>query len=173
MSCSHFYISSLSHQKGRFSRFIQRWFFLSYCRFTVTFLQVWECLVYCGLTFRLTCLRLFRLEFKIASPTNLFVSHNDCESREIFTFTTKFSEGSASVSIATSSNVCFHHFPAVFLLRWRKPFFKKKKLHLSLIFFVLLCFSQLMAAVGNSAARAKYEQKVPAFYYRPTHTDCK
>ncbi|XP_039892616.1 arf-GAP with dual PH domain-containing protein 1 isoform X2 [Simochromis diagramma] len=32
---------------------------------------------------------------------------------------------------------------------------------------------QLMAAMGNSAAKAKYEQKVPAFYYRPTHTDCK
>ncbi|MED6261943.1 hypothetical protein ATANTOWER_012281 [Ataeniobius toweri] len=27
--------------------------------------------------------------------------------------------------------------------------------------------------MGNSAAKAKYEQKVPAFYYRPTHTDCK
>eukprot|EP00066_Takifugu_rubripes_P000828 XP_003961593.1 PREDICTED: arf-GAP with dual PH domain-containing protein 1-like [Takifugu rubripes] len=32
---------------------------------------------------------------------------------------------------------------------------------------------ELVAAVGNSAARAKYEQKVPAFYYRPIHTDCK
>ncbi|KAF0025126.1 hypothetical protein F2P81_022007 [Scophthalmus maximus] len=32
---------------------------------------------------------------------------------------------------------------------------------------------ELMAAMGNDAARAKYEQKVPAFYYRPTHTDCK
>ncbi|KAM4624606.1 arf-GAP with dual PH domain-containing protein 1-like [Polymixia lowei] len=32
---------------------------------------------------------------------------------------------------------------------------------------------ELMAAMGNSAAKAKYEQKVPAFYYRPTHTDCK
>uniref|UniRef100_A0A0F8AGY2 Arf-GAP with dual PH domain-containing protein 1 n=1 Tax=Larimichthys crocea TaxID=215358 RepID=A0A0F8AGY2_LARCR len=27
--------------------------------------------------------------------------------------------------------------------------------------------------MGNNAAKAKYEQKVPAFYYRPTHTDCK
>uniref|UniRef100_A0A1A8Q1T9 ArfGAP with dual PH domains 1 n=1 Tax=Nothobranchius pienaari TaxID=704102 RepID=A0A1A8Q1T9_9TELE len=32
---------------------------------------------------------------------------------------------------------------------------------------------ELMAAVGNNAAKAKYEQKVPAFYYRPTHSDCK
>uniref|UniRef100_A0A3P8X1J2 Arf-GAP domain-containing protein n=1 Tax=Cynoglossus semilaevis TaxID=244447 RepID=A0A3P8X1J2_CYNSE len=32
---------------------------------------------------------------------------------------------------------------------------------------------EIMAAMGNDAARAKYEQKVPAFYYRPTHTDCK
>ncbi|CAJ1081261.1 arf-GAP with dual PH domain-containing protein 1-like [Xyrichtys novacula] len=32
---------------------------------------------------------------------------------------------------------------------------------------------ELMAALGNTAAKAKYEQKVPAFYYRPTHTDCK
>lgn len=32
---------------------------------------------------------------------------------------------------------------------------------------------ELMAAMGNNAAKAKYEQKVPAFYYRPTHTDCK
>ncbi|XP_015239125.1 arf-GAP with dual PH domain-containing protein 1 isoform X2 [Cyprinodon tularosa] len=32
---------------------------------------------------------------------------------------------------------------------------------------------ELMAAVGNSAAKAKYEQKVPPFYYRPMHTDCK
>ncbi|XP_075889952.1 arf-GAP with dual PH domain-containing protein 1-like isoform X2 [Nelusetta ayraudi] len=32
---------------------------------------------------------------------------------------------------------------------------------------------ELMAAVGNNAAKAKYEQKVPPFYYRPTHTDCK
>uniref|UniRef100_M4ASB6 ArfGAP with dual PH domains 1 n=1 Tax=Xiphophorus maculatus TaxID=8083 RepID=M4ASB6_XIPMA len=32
---------------------------------------------------------------------------------------------------------------------------------------------ELMAAMGNGAAKAKYEQKVPAFYYRPTHTDCK
>ncbi|XP_062234902.1 arf-GAP with dual PH domain-containing protein 1 isoform X1 [Platichthys flesus] len=31
---------------------------------------------------------------------------------------------------------------------------------------------ELMAAMGNNAAKAKYEQKVPAFYYRPTHTDC-
>lgn len=40
-----------------------------------------------------------------------------------------------------------------------------------------LCFPvfplQLMAAMGNNAAKAKYEQKVPAFYYRPTHSDCK
>lgn len=32
---------------------------------------------------------------------------------------------------------------------------------------------ELVAAMGNNAAKAKYEQKVPAFYYRPTHTDCK
>ncbi|KAM7382074.1 hypothetical protein PAMA_012780 [Pampus argenteus] len=32
---------------------------------------------------------------------------------------------------------------------------------------------ELMAAMGNNGAKAKYEQKVPAFYYRPTHTDCK
>ncbi|XP_031698839.1 arf-GAP with dual PH domain-containing protein 1-like isoform X1 [Anarrhichthys ocellatus] len=32
---------------------------------------------------------------------------------------------------------------------------------------------ELMATTGNNAAKAKYEQKVPAFYYRPTHTDCK
>ncbi|XP_061823255.1 arf-GAP with dual PH domain-containing protein 1-like isoform X1 [Nerophis lumbriciformis] len=32
---------------------------------------------------------------------------------------------------------------------------------------------ELMAAMGNNVAKAKYEQKVPAFYYRPKHTDCK
>uniref|UniRef100_A0A8C3AWW3 ArfGAP with dual PH domains 1 n=1 Tax=Cyclopterus lumpus TaxID=8103 RepID=A0A8C3AWW3_CYCLU len=32
---------------------------------------------------------------------------------------------------------------------------------------------ELTATKGNNAAKAKYEQKVPAFYYRPTHTDCK
>ncbi|XP_021431561.1 arf-GAP with dual PH domain-containing protein 1 isoform X1 [Oncorhynchus mykiss] len=32
---------------------------------------------------------------------------------------------------------------------------------------------ELMAAMGNEPAKAKYEQKVPAFYYRPKHTDCK
>ncbi|XP_046887601.1 arf-GAP with dual PH domain-containing protein 1 [Hypomesus transpacificus] len=32
---------------------------------------------------------------------------------------------------------------------------------------------ELMAAVGNTTAKAKYEQKVPPFYYRPRHTDCK
>lgn len=31
---------------------------------------------------------------------------------------------------------------------------------------------QFMNAVGNDATKAKYEQLVPAFYYRPTHTDC-
>jgi hypothetical protein len=30
-----------------------------------------------------------------------------------------------------------------------------------------------MSSAGNRAARVKYEQKVPPFYYRPTHTDCK
>nr|XP_049614649.1 arf-GAP with dual PH domain-containing protein 1 isoform X5 [Syngnathus scovelli] len=32
---------------------------------------------------------------------------------------------------------------------------------------------EIMADLGNNAAQAKYEQNVPAFYYRPTHTDCK
>uniref|UniRef100_A0A4W5Q0R7 ArfGAP with dual PH domains 1 n=2 Tax=Hucho hucho TaxID=62062 RepID=A0A4W5Q0R7_9TELE len=31
---------------------------------------------------------------------------------------------------------------------------------------------EFMASNGNDAAKAKYEQKVPVFYYRPTHTDC-
>ncbi|CAL8263102.1 unnamed protein product, partial [Arctogadus glacialis] len=31
---------------------------------------------------------------------------------------------------------------------------------------------ELMSSAGNRAARVKYEQKVPPFYYRPTHTDC-
>ncbi|XP_034568171.1 arf-GAP with dual PH domain-containing protein 1-like [Notolabrus celidotus] len=31
---------------------------------------------------------------------------------------------------------------------------------------------QLVNSVGNNAAKAKYEQIVPAFYYRPTHKDC-
>uniref|UniRef100_A0A8C7NB16 ArfGAP with dual PH domains 1 n=1 Tax=Oncorhynchus kisutch TaxID=8019 RepID=A0A8C7NB16_ONCKI len=31
---------------------------------------------------------------------------------------------------------------------------------------------EFMASNGNNAAKAKYEQKVPVFYYRPTHTDC-
>ncbi|KAG9264561.1 arf-GAP with dual PH domain-containing protein 1 isoform X1 [Astyanax mexicanus] len=31
---------------------------------------------------------------------------------------------------------------------------------------------EFMASNGNSAAKAKYEQKVPAFYYCPTQTDC-
>ncbi|XP_048870043.1 arf-GAP with dual PH domain-containing protein 1 [Brienomyrus brachyistius] len=30
---------------------------------------------------------------------------------------------------------------------------------------------EFMASTGNDAAKAKYEQKVPPFYYRPTHTD--
>ncbi|KAM9773732.1 arf-GAP with dual PH domain-containing protein 1 isoform 1-T1 [Syngnathus typhle] len=32
---------------------------------------------------------------------------------------------------------------------------------------------EIMADLGNNVAQAKYEQNVPAFYYRPTHTDCK
>ncbi|XP_051926480.1 arf-GAP with dual PH domain-containing protein 1 isoform X3 [Hippocampus zosterae] len=32
---------------------------------------------------------------------------------------------------------------------------------------------ELLADLGNNVAKAKYEQNVPAFYYRPTHTDCK
>lgn len=31
---------------------------------------------------------------------------------------------------------------------------------------------QFMESVGNNAANAKYEQLVPAFYYRPTNKDC-
>uniref|UniRef100_A0A8C9Z856 ArfGAP with dual PH domains 1 n=1 Tax=Sander lucioperca TaxID=283035 RepID=A0A8C9Z856_SANLU len=31
---------------------------------------------------------------------------------------------------------------------------------------------EFMDSVGNNAAKAKYEQIVPAFYYRPTHKDC-
>ncbi|KAM9780192.1 arf-GAP with dual PH domain-containing protein 1-like [Neosynchiropus ocellatus] len=31
---------------------------------------------------------------------------------------------------------------------------------------------ELMDSVGNDVAKAKYEQIVPAFYYRPTHRDC-
>ncbi|CAG00187.1 unnamed protein product [Tetraodon nigroviridis] len=31
---------------------------------------------------------------------------------------------------------------------------------------------EFMDSVGNEATKAKYEQLVPAFYYRPTHTDC-
>ncbi|XP_062874797.1 arf-GAP with dual PH domain-containing protein 1 [Trichomycterus rosablanca] len=31
---------------------------------------------------------------------------------------------------------------------------------------------ELIASVGNNAAKAKYQQTVPAFYYTPTHTDC-
>ncbi|XP_029293124.1 arf-GAP with dual PH domain-containing protein 1-like isoform X3 [Cottoperca gobio] len=31
---------------------------------------------------------------------------------------------------------------------------------------------QFMDSVGNNAAKAKYEQIVPAFYYCPTHKDC-
>ncbi|XP_066498421.1 arf-GAP with dual PH domain-containing protein 1-like isoform X2 [Hoplias malabaricus] len=31
---------------------------------------------------------------------------------------------------------------------------------------------EFMASTGNNAAKAKYEQKVPAFYYCPTHLDC-
>ncbi|XP_053707280.1 arf-GAP with dual PH domain-containing protein 1-like [Synchiropus splendidus] len=31
---------------------------------------------------------------------------------------------------------------------------------------------EFMDSVGNDAAKAKYEQIVPAFYYRPTHKDC-
>ncbi|XP_046722471.1 arf-GAP with dual PH domain-containing protein 1 isoform X2 [Silurus meridionalis] len=30
----------------------------------------------------------------------------------------------------------------------------------------------LMASIGNSTAKVKYQQMVPAFYYIPTHTDC-
>lgn len=31
---------------------------------------------------------------------------------------------------------------------------------------------EFMDSVGNNATRAKYEQMVPDFYYRPTHADC-
>ncbi|KAM3598143.1 uncharacterized protein V6R79_014156 [Siganus canaliculatus] len=31
---------------------------------------------------------------------------------------------------------------------------------------------EFMNSVGNNAAKAKYEQIVPAFYYQPTHKDC-
>ncbi|XP_076123182.1 arf-GAP with dual PH domain-containing protein 1-like [Alosa pseudoharengus] len=31
---------------------------------------------------------------------------------------------------------------------------------------------KFIASAGNTAAVAKYEQKIPAFYYRPTNTDC-
>ncbi|XP_041673014.1 arf-GAP with dual PH domain-containing protein 1 [Cheilinus undulatus] len=31
---------------------------------------------------------------------------------------------------------------------------------------------EFVDSVGNDAAKAKYEQIVPAFYYRPTHKDC-
>ncbi|XP_018536334.1 arf-GAP with dual PH domain-containing protein 1 [Lates calcarifer] len=31
---------------------------------------------------------------------------------------------------------------------------------------------EFMDSVGNNAAKAKYEQIVPAFYYQPTHKDC-
>lgn len=38
--------------------------------------------------------------------------------------------------------------------------------------FRFLPLMQLMDSVGNLAAKAKYEQTVPAFYYRPTSKDC-
>ncbi|KAG5832636.1 arf-GAP with dual PH domain-containing protein 1 [Anguilla rostrata] len=31
---------------------------------------------------------------------------------------------------------------------------------------------EFIASTGNNAAKDKYEQKIPPFYYRPTHTDC-
>ncbi|XP_018618887.1 arf-GAP with dual PH domain-containing protein 1-like isoform X1 [Scleropages formosus] len=31
---------------------------------------------------------------------------------------------------------------------------------------------KFMASTGNSAAKAKYEQRVPPFYYKPTYRDC-
>lgn len=31
---------------------------------------------------------------------------------------------------------------------------------------------QFMDSVGNNVAKAKYEQVVPEFYYRPTYRDC-
>ncbi|CAL8303737.1 unnamed protein product [Merluccius merluccius] len=31
---------------------------------------------------------------------------------------------------------------------------------------------EFMTSMGNNKAKAKYEQNVPAFYYRPTHADC-
>ncbi|KAK2829239.1 hypothetical protein Q7C36_017229 [Tachysurus vachellii] len=31
---------------------------------------------------------------------------------------------------------------------------------------------ELMASIGNSSSKGKYEQMVPAFYYSPTYTDC-
>lgn len=31
---------------------------------------------------------------------------------------------------------------------------------------------EFMASMGNDQAKAKYEENVPAFYYRPTRTDC-
>ncbi|XP_075999411.1 arf-GAP with dual PH domain-containing protein 1-like [Genypterus blacodes] len=32
--------------------------------------------------------------------------------------------------------------------------------------------AEFLESMGNNAAKAKYEQMVPAFYYRPTHRDC-
>lgn len=31
---------------------------------------------------------------------------------------------------------------------------------------------EFIASTGNNAAKDKYEQKIPPFYYQPTHTDC-
>ncbi|CAL8311246.1 unnamed protein product [Arctogadus glacialis] len=32
--------------------------------------------------------------------------------------------------------------------------------------------AEFLASTGNNKAKARYEQNVPPFYYRPTHTDC-
>ncbi|KAK2876939.1 hypothetical protein Q8A67_021035 [Cirrhinus molitorella] len=32
---------------------------------------------------------------------------------------------------------------------------------------------EFITSMGNEAAKAKYEQQVPPFYYRPSHTDCR
>ncbi|XP_051530398.1 arf-GAP with dual PH domain-containing protein 1-like isoform X1 [Myxocyprinus asiaticus] len=33
--------------------------------------------------------------------------------------------------------------------------------------------TEFIASMGNEAAKANYEQQVPPFYYRPSHTDCR
>lgn len=51
----------------------------------------------------------------------------------------------------------------------------QEEIALKISYFFSFFFSsllQFMAANGNNVAKAKYESKMPPFYYKPTFLDC-